>query len=332
MFVVYDIIYRLKAALGYSLLIKSGVWDKTEELIKKLTHAQLIAAATKIKETNQGTDPAILALERYVQTVAAYVPHSYAQYFQFWLWLKALMITNGMLVFWITINLADLQFFLVIPLAGVNLDLRNNTQSAFAHKTGIINLVVVATFSHIICDAEFMSLLASGKLEAELLGPISNYFATVKTNGRGILHLHCLFWLKGVSHLPTLRSQIQDNKEFRQKLFLFLEHVIKCSASQDPQPETLHHACPNANNSMTTSQFADLLRSDSEAVPRKVQMHSPLHNPTCYKYTTRDSKVCRFDFLRPILLRLQIDSNGTVQLRRDNRWVNPWNPAIASLI
>ncbi len=61
MFVVYDVIHRRKAALGYSLLIQSGIWEKTEKFICKITHAQLIAAVTEIKETNWYTDTAILA-------------------------------------------------------------------------------------------------------------------------------------------------------------------------------------------------------------------------------------------------------------------------------
>ncbi len=80
-FVVYDVIHRHKAALGHSLLIKSGMWEKTEELIREITHAQLIAVATEIKETNRCIDAAILALEQHVQTVAAHAPHSYAQCF-----------------------------------------------------------------------------------------------------------------------------------------------------------------------------------------------------------------------------------------------------------
>ncbi len=74
MFVVYDVIYRRKAVLGYSLLIKSGILEKTEELIREITHAQLSAAATEIKETNRCTGAAILVLERHVQTVAAHAP------------------------------------------------------------------------------------------------------------------------------------------------------------------------------------------------------------------------------------------------------------------
>ena len=66
MFVVYNIIHRRKAALGYSLLIKTKLWTKTKELITNLIHDDLIAAAKEIKATNRCTNPAILALERLV--------------------------------------------------------------------------------------------------------------------------------------------------------------------------------------------------------------------------------------------------------------------------
>ncbi len=181
-----------------------------------------------------------------------------------------------------------------------------------------MNPVAVAKFFHIICKAIFMSLFGAGQTKGGLLGPISNYFGIVETNGRGILHLHCLVWLKGVSHLAMLRMQLQSNDEFRQKLLLFLEHIIKYLASQNPHFQTLDQACPNANNPIITLEFADLLRSNNEAVARKIQMHLPSHNPTCYKYNTRESKVCRFDFLRPSLPNLKIDINGTIRLKRDN--------------
>ncbi len=131
MFLVYDVIHKRKAALGYSLLVKSGMWEKTEELICEITYAQLTATATKIKETNRYTDAAILALERHVQTVAAHIPHLYARCFQFRLRLKALMVANGIPVFWITFNSADLRCPLIIHLAGLELELSSEIQSAF---------------------------------------------------------------------------------------------------------------------------------------------------------------------------------------------------------
>lgn len=51
-FGVYNIIYGRKATLAYSLLVKSNIWGKTEELICKIAYAQLIATATNLKEIN----------------------------------------------------------------------------------------------------------------------------------------------------------------------------------------------------------------------------------------------------------------------------------------
>lgn len=56
-------IHRRKAALGYSLLIKTKLWTETEELIKNLAYNELVAAVKEIKETNRCTNPAMLALE-----------------------------------------------------------------------------------------------------------------------------------------------------------------------------------------------------------------------------------------------------------------------------
>ena len=57
-----------------------------------------------------------------------------------------------------------------------------------------------------------------------------------------------------------------------------------------------------------------------------------MHNPTCFKYDTSQSKVCKFDFSKPKILTSYIDHNGLIQLKQDNIWVNLWSSAIAFLI
>ncbi len=125
------------------------------------------------------------------------------------------MVANDMPFFLITFHPVDLRYPLIIRLAGVELELSSEIQSAFRCKTATINPVATAKVFHIIYDAIFMSLFGAGSTAGGLFGQISNYFATVETNGCGMLHLHCLVWLKGISHLATLRSQIQSNIEFR---------------------------------------------------------------------------------------------------------------------
>lgn len=124
----------------------------------------------------------------------------------------------------------------------------------------IMNLVAVAKFFHIIYKALFVSLLATGKVKKGLLEPILNYFATIETNEYRMFYLHCLIWLRRVSHLAMLYFQISDNHEFYQKLLLFLKHIIKCFAYPDPYPEILYYIYPNAINLIITSKSAILLK------------------------------------------------------------------------
>ena len=66
---------------GYSLLVKTKRWIKIKKLIRNLTYNKMIAAAKEIKKINRYTNPAILALEQQVQTVAAHDLHLYASCF-----------------------------------------------------------------------------------------------------------------------------------------------------------------------------------------------------------------------------------------------------------
>lgn len=133
-----------------------------------------------------------------------------------------------------------------------------------------MNFITIAKFLHIICNTIFISLFGAGQIKRGFLEPISNYFAIVEINGYKILHLHCFIWLNGVLHLVTLQTQILSDDKFCHKLLLFLEYIIKCLASENPHPEILDQTCPNVNDLINTSQFADLLRSDSEVVAQKV--------------------------------------------------------------
>lgn len=63
-----------------------------------------------------------------------------------------------------------------------------------------------------------------------------------------------------------LYFQIEDNYKFCQKLFLFLEYIIKYFIYPDPYPKTLHHICLDPNTSITIPEFAILLNQDSKSI------------------------------------------------------------------
>ncbi len=161
-------------------------------MIAGITHNQLCEAAELVRTTNICKNPAILALENLIQLVSAHVFHSFVKCHEYRLQMRTLMITNGMPVLWITFNLSDLRCPIVLWLAGIRLPVSDNTASAFKIATAIMNLVTIATFFNEIYTAIFDHFVAAGSIEGRLFGLVSTYFGIVETNGRGILHLHCL--------------------------------------------------------------------------------------------------------------------------------------------
>jgi len=108
--------------------------------------------------------------------------------------------------YWMTINPSDLKNPLVLILAGINLssdDLSTEAQR-IRQITANMNPVAIAQFFHQVCTGVFDALLGTGTGRIGILGQVSNYFGVVETNGRGMLHLHCLIWLAGNLEFFTL--------------------------------------------------------------------------------------------------------------------------------
>lgn len=97
-----------------------------------------------------------------------------------------------MLILWITINLANLWYPLIIYLIRIELDLRSNVVSIFAYKITTINPMVMAKFFHIIYKTILLSLFISEYCDRGLLRTISTYFGIVEINSYNMFHLHYL--------------------------------------------------------------------------------------------------------------------------------------------
>ena len=90
-------------------------------------------------------------------------------------------------------------------LASVAIGCFESSTSAFYYFTTIMNPVAVVTFFHKTCRGIFNHLLRARSSNGGLFGPVLAYFGTVETNSRGMLHLHCLVWLKGMSSFSDLQ-------------------------------------------------------------------------------------------------------------------------------
>ena len=231
MFLLYDVVQRCAAQIGHHLLLKSLIYQQTQRQVQEITFIQLEQAASEIKTTGQCTDPAIWDLERQIQVVAKSIPHSHGQYADQAMHIKALMVSDGMPIFWITLNPSDLQSPLVLTFARVHLDssITETTAKCFQESTAVMNPVAVVQFFNTTCQGIFKHLLQAESGSGGLFGPVLTYFGTVETNGRGMLHLHCLIWLQRTHYIAKLRQRLVEDPQFTAFFLSFVDSIIKCS-------------------------------------------------------------------------------------------------------
>ena len=251
--------------------------------------------------------------------------------------MQALFVSLGMPAFWMTLNPADLKNPLVLILAGV--DLSCDDLSAEARRirrlTANMNPVAVAQFFHQICTSVFNALLAAGTSRTGIFGQISNYFGVVETNGRGMLHLHCLIWLAGNLEFRNLRDRLQNDADFASRMIRYLKSIIRCSvdlAAEHLEILAAQLEPPSAKDPESDSAFIHRLHCDSNAVASKRQMHSKNHSRTCFKYSKNGSREYRFLFPRELVADTHVDCHGVIQLERNNKWVTPWNLSLSLLL
>ena len=244
MYLLYDVIQRRKSALGNSLLVKRGDYDAVQDVISSLTYERLIAAAESLRSTQTTSDPAIATLRRAIQTVAAQVPNSFAEKQEMRLLLRGLLVEYGLPAFWLTINPSDLRDPLVVKLAGVTIpqDALRRANAAFRRKTANMNPAAIAVFFDKVCTGVLEALIKPAGGEIGILGEVSTYFGAVETNGRGMLHLHCLVWLAGNLDFFDLRSKMLDDPEFASQMIDYLDSVIFERIDPDPCDDTIR--CP----------------------------------------------------------------------------------------
>ena len=279
--------HRRQAALGNSIVVKRKDWETARATIDLLTFDQLAAAAKEVQETNKHSDQTIQLLERQIQTIASQVPQSFGRVRSARIHMRACIVSEGMPGIWFIINPADLKNPLVLSLAGVDLSTEDLSLEArmIRQTTATMNPLAVAQFFHQICTGIFNALLGAsagaGSDQIGILGQISNYFAMVETNGRGMLHLHGLIWFLGNLEFFNLRERLQRDPNFADEMIKYLNSIIKCSidlAIENLDELGVQLQPPSAKGPEEDREFIRQLHCDSNAVASNRQMNSRKHN------------------------------------------------------
>ncbi len=135
-----------------------------------------------------------------------------------------------------------------------------------------MNSVAVATFFHETCRGIFEYLLRARFSNGGLFGLVLTYFETVETNGQGMLHLHCLVWLKRMSSFSDLQRKIVDGDGFKARLLSFLNQVIRCELTPVDTDKVLLEVGPSAATigKDKASSFTSWLKDDANLVASQV--------------------------------------------------------------
>jgi hypothetical protein len=325
-------------------MVKRKDWARLNICFNSISYKRLSQAATSIQETGKFQDPAISMLLKRMDCVANHVPQSYARMQSMRLHMRGLFVSEGMPAFWITLNPSDLKSPLVLVLAGIEQTFDTTTEgmvdeigSRTQQKVATMNPVAVAQFFDRVIKGVFDILFqANDSNQLGALGDVSNYFGVVETNGRGMLHAHFLLWLTGNVDFLSLRDRLLSDKEFANRMILYISSVISCSVDDAVCDNSLAARClpPSAKASdQTDEQFCKNIKADGDAVASKRQIHSKSHTSTCFKYGKKTTKKgCRFLFPRPLVPETHVDRLGVIQIERNNEWITPYNHLIASQI
>ncbi|CEO59600.1 hypothetical protein PMG11_04272 [Penicillium brasilianum] len=238
MYLLYDVIQLRNSSLGNSLLIKRSQWDSVTRDLNSLNVDRLKKASEELAANQITADPLVRRLLKNITAIGVQVPGSFFQKLQLRAELRGLLVREGMPAFWLTLNPSDLQNPLVLVLAGVQCSTERsaNVASTIRQATATSDPAAVARFFHYTCKAVLDGLLGSKPNDIGILGDVSNYFGVVETNGRGMLHLHALVWLRGNLGFIELRNRILADGQFANRMISFLESVIMHSL-HDREPQ-----------------------------------------------------------------------------------------------
>ncbi|KAI1829024.1 hypothetical protein DTO027I6_10052 [Penicillium roqueforti] len=337
MYLLYDVIQLRGASLGNSLLVIRHHWRSVSRDIECLTVVKLKNAAEALAAGRNVEDPTIKRLLRHIAIIGVRVPGSFSQKMLLRSQARGLTVREGMLAIWLTLNPSDLQNPLVLILAGIEYDSAVFPAAAAAVRQAVVtsNPVAVAQFFHHTCKGILDGLLRSESGGIGIFGDVSNYFGVVETNGRGMLHLHTLVWVRGNLRFTTMREQVLSDSGFAARMIRYLETIIVQSVDES-KPDN-HEGCSlnipsSASGAQSDQQFLQASADDANFVARKKQIHSRHHSATCFKYRLRGTakNACRFGMPRDLVSESKVDDLGMIHLRRNHAWVTAWNPAIAS--
>ncbi len=356
-FLVFNTEARSTNAQVAAARVSSSRYSKVCEAVEQLDEASLKEAEEEIRQHRKTQNPHVNCLLKEVSIMGQRHPFSNESKMNSRHKCKALMLRDCVANVWFTLNPNDLTNPACLKLAvsrendmadakeilnSLTSHLRSTTRSRFVNRDPVSS----ALFFKNQVDAFFKNLVKTN--ETGCFGRISNYFATVESNGRGMLHLHGLLWFHANLRLPQLLEDVKEvqngeNEDYKRQVLAFIDDIFSENIS-DPslvkrttrnKSRRLH--IPNPSMQESVEQCANELQQDSDFVAASTQRH--ICGAVCVKYGNAKKRkqdtgtTCRFGCPWRCHDMTHVDERtGNINLCRRDPRLNRFNRSIATAL
>ncbi|KAF5327481.1 hypothetical protein D9619_005136 [Psilocybe cf. subviscida] len=276
--------------------------------------------------------------------------------------IRALIMYQGTPTIFITLNPADVDNPIVRVLTGEHISLedisRGEDMDSWSRQLfAARNPSACAMFFHLIIT-NFIKVglkFGCGPSEPGIFGVCDAYYGTVEAQGKGTLHCHMLLWLRGHLSPQTLRDAMSDSNAYQNRVFQWVESVIKCefpvenaesSISRQP-PERLRHfdlgnphpgtiPAPSLQPYRPGEQYNwSTFNNYLSQLLYEYNWH--VHNETCWKYLRRgeprNDENCRLRMNGVTRAHTSLDpETGALLLRRHHPRIAAYNDLVTFML
>jgi hypothetical protein len=128
-----------------------------------------------------------------------------------------------------------------------------------------------------------------------------------------------------------LHARLREDSNFAASMIRYLNSIIMHGIDVSVIPDL------DVNLSNIPRNERRMMNSLPDYI--KIAMSWPVRNSgtqkvtaNCFKYGRRGKNGCRFGMPRDLVPNSIVDEFGIIHRARNDAWINPWNPAIASCI
>lgn len=269
--------------------------------------------------------------------------------------IRAMMKKMGTPALFMTINPADIADPLLGAIAGITPGDWEKMSSFERQKFVARNPGPAAQFFDAVITNFIRIILAydPSSVGIGLFGRCSGYYGMVEAQGRGTLHCHMLVWLEGNPPPQDLRDRMAIDPVFKQKMFSWIETVIRCDlpgmteplkerkgepAQKPDRPRQVRdprlHKDPQIQD-MDDGSFTEAFQEMVKLLAIECNWHE--HKDTCWKHLKkgepRTDSTCRMRIDGSTRSLTEVDpETGSILLKRLHPRINNFNDVILFLL